>query len=96
MNSAPGSLMASQEDRVEHDGFGKGHAEERQDNHLPERAGIAPDRLGGFHADQTDPDGRSQAGQTDLKLPVISANIGIIIILPLFHLFSFLSSGSRD
>ena len=67
VSSAPGNLMAAEEDRVEHDGFGKGHAQQGQDNDLAESAGIAPDRLGGFHADQSDPDSRPQAGQADLE-----------------------------
>src|SRR5215813_12198703 len=59
-------LLSAEEQRVEHDGFRQRHAEHGQRDHLAERAGIAPDRLGGFHADKSHADGRTQTGQADL------------------------------
>src|SRR2546425_2508701 len=55
------------EERVEDDGFSQRHTEHRQGDYFSERAGIAPDRFGRFHAHEPHADGGTQSAQADVN-----------------------------
>src|SRR5262245_4614263 len=57
-----------QEERVEHDRFGKSDGQNGLDQDLRRRAGIAPDRFRGFHADEAYTKGRAQRRKTDVSV----------------------------
>ena len=57
-----------QEQGVEHDGFGEGDGQNRLDQDLRRRAGIASHRFRGLHADETHAEGRAERRQTDVQV----------------------------
>ena len=62
-------LLATEEQGVERNGFGQGHADDGLDEDFSGCAGVAADTFDGFGSDQTDANGGGQTAEGSLNAP---------------------------